>query len=287
MFTPQSRNAMRKFISTDKNYGSLMDSFHVPEKLRAEISKPEVSGAVSAKTKKADADVAVAEKDDSEIKKYYTLNETGNIMISSTVKDSKDISEDVQNAFKKVIVFFTAWTAALSKKEKTLYDAEAITNIIEQSGFFVRVHKEERTFNYISASGTLNTAIIGSVLSGFSAMGGALKIAQTVVGSMGAQLAVSASHGESTKKIGHLLFICENLMGMPIVNVVLLNTTAKESETVTKSNCHSSVNKNMSMTYRQDAFLFADPTYINQFSDEFKTNPDFEKLIDQLASYIK
>lgn len=265
MFTEKSKSALKEFITADEKYLSYLSQKAPKESLlRASISD-----------------------EDGEIKKYYTLNNSGNIMISSTVENEANISADVKSVFQKVIVFFGAWTSALNKAGKTLYDADAITSMIEGSGYFVRVHQEERTFNYTSAQGTLNTAIIGSILSGFSAMGSALKIAQNVVGAMGNEISISLSRGENTKKIGHLLFICENLMGMPIINVALLNTTARESETVSKSNCHTTVQKTMAMTYRQDLFLFVDPTYINKFSQDFETNPDYDALIEKLVSYIK
>ena len=98
--------------------------------------------------------------EDGEIEKYYTLNQTGNLMISSTVKNEIEISKDVKEVFQKVIVFFSAWTVALSQKGKTLFDAEAITSIIENSGFFIRIHQEDRTFKYTALEGTLNLAII-------------------------------------------------------------------------------------------------------------------------------
>ncbi len=265
MFTKESNSALLKYISSDDMYQSFLTKKVTNRELKS---------------------TALTEED-GEIKKYYTLNQTGNIMISSTVENESDISDDVKSVFQKVIVFFGAWTSALSKAGKTLYDADAITSIIEKSGYFVRVHQEERTFDYSSTQGTLNTAIISNILSGFSAMGSALQIAQSVVGAMGNEISVAVSKGEKTKKIGHLLFICENLMGMPIINVSLLNTTAKESETVTKSNCHSTVQKKLNMTYRQDSFLFVDPSYINKFTEDFESNPDYDALIDKLAGYVE
>ncbi len=263
MLTKESDLALKDFISKDDLYISRSKKV-TPSPLKAE---------------------ALTDGGE-EIRKYYTLNQTGNIMISSTAGDEKEISEDVKSIFMKVASFFAVWTAALEKKDRTLYDAEAITSIIERTGLFVRIHQEERTFDYTSAQGTLNTAIIGSILSGFSAMGSALEIAQAVVGRIGDEISVAVSRGENSRRIGHLLFICENLMGMPIVSVSLLNTTAKESETVSSSNCHSTVRKTLSMTYRQDSFLFVDPTYIDKFTEDFESNPDYEALIDKLADYL-
>lgn len=236
---------------------------------------------------KADAVVEDA-ADTGEIKKYYTLNQTGNIMISSTVNNENDLSADAKEVFQKAIVFFGAWTAALEKKNKSLYDYDSITKMITSSGFFVHVHEEDRDFESGAISLTLDTAILGSVMSGFASMGGtsALALAQTVIGNMGKQLTLAASSNQEEKKIAHLLFVCENLMGMPILNVLLFNTTAKQSETVTSSNCHKSVTKKVSMKYHQDTFMFVDPNYISKFTTAFESSPDYEALVDKLAGYL-
>jgi len=263
MFTAASRTAIDDFILKDDKYRT-----------------------VAARLKAAPALQAGA--DTGEIQKYYTLNQTGNIMVSSTVSNEKDLSDDVKALFQKTIVFFGAWAAALEQKKKSLYDYEAIATMINKSGFFVRVHEEDRTFESGSTSLTLDTAILGSVLSGVASMGGttALSIAQTVIGSMGSQLKLAASSKQETKKIAHLLFVCENLMGMPILNVLLFNTSAKQSETVTSSNCHKTVSTKVSMAYHQDTFMFVDPTYIDKFSTAFQSNPDYDALIKRLADYL-
>lgn len=266
MFTASSRAAIDDFVLKSDKYRPL-----IPEAMLL----------------KADA-AAPGAADTGEIKKYFTLNQTGNIMVSSTVDSEKDLSDDVKAVFQKTIVFFGAWTAALEKKQKSLYDYDAITKMITKSGFFARVHQEDRDFESGSASLTLDTAILGSVLSGFASMGGttALAIAQTVIGNMGSQLQLAVSSKQETKKIAHLLFVCENLMGMPILNVLLFNTTAKQSETVTSSNCHKSVTKKVSMKYHQDTFMFVDPSYIEKFTSAFESNPDYDALIDKLAGYL-
>jgi len=265
MFTPDSRAAIAEYVRRSDKYRSLFP--------RATASDFTVLEAAPG----------------GEIQKYYTLNQTGNIMVSSTVDNEKDLSEDVKAVFQKVVVFFGALAAALTKAGKDLYDYDAIAKIVTSSGLFMRVHEEDRSFQSGSTSLTLDTAILGSVLSGFASMGGttALSIAQTVIGNMGSQLKLAVSSKQEAKKIAHLLFVCENLMGMPIINVLLFNTTAKQSQTVTGSNCHTSVNTSVSMTYHQDTFMFVDPTYIEKFSTAFESNPEYEALIGKLAGYLK
>lgn len=149
------------------------------------------------------------------------------------------------------------------------------------------MHQEDRPFDYSSHDLTLNTAIITGVLGGISAGGTAMQIAQNTISSLGGAITASVSDTSSDKKVANLLFVCESLMGMPIVTIQLFMVDAKETESVAKTNCSTYVTQEISFKYHQNTYLFVDPVYINQFTDEFKSNPNFEKLIDSLASKIK
>lgn len=222
-----------------------------------------------------------------EIKKYYTFNETGNVMVSSTVADEKDIQPAVLQVFQKASVFLLMMTAALNKKGKTLYDYEAWNDIIAGSGKFVAMHEEDRTFDYASKEFTLNTAIISAALGSISPMGGALQIAQKVIDSLGGQLRIASSDTKTSKKIAHMLLVCENLMGMPLVNVSLFYVDSKEAQTVSKSNCHGYVSTAVNFKYHQQDYMFVDPDYINKYAKEFTKDPEQDKLIDEFAGLIK
>lgn len=275
MFYPGFERKLLNFVTTNESYKSRYAE--LPSVADDSLELFEVGAG------EVGADTSTTEE---EIKKYYTFNQTGNIMISSTAADEKDISPEVKKVFQKTIVFFGAWTAALSKAGKNLYDYEAIGAIIGKSGFFVKMHQEDRTFDYSSTQLTLNTAIIKNVLGGIDTIGGALSIAQKVVDSLGSELRVATEKSETTKKIAHLLFVCENLLGLPIVNISIFYTSAKEASFVTETNCHETVQKTINFQYHQDDYMFVDPDYINQFSDDFKANPEYEKLIEQLTKYI-
>jgi hypothetical protein len=221
-----------------------------------------------------------------QIKKYFTFNQTGNIMVSSTTPDEAAMDPDVKKVFQKVIVFFGAITAAMSQKGKTLYDYAAMQEVIGKSGLFIAMHQEDRNFSYSSHELTLDTAIISGILGSVSGVGGAMAIAQQVLSNIGSTIQVSAESTSSDKRVGHLLFVCENLMGMPIVTIQLFNVDAKECETVAKSNCSTYVSTSVDFKYHQDTYMFVDPEYITQFTDEFQENPDYKKLIDKLSQTI-
>ena len=175
MFYPGYLDRVHEFVRTNSTYAGKLGSKMVTK-------APKVSRLLAADAGPGD--------DSGQIKIYFIFNQTGNIMIASTTPNEKEIDPSVKAVFQKVIVFFGAWTAALAKKGKDLYDADALSQIIGASGFFVRMHEEDRSFNYSSTQLTLDTAIITSALGAVGGIGGALAIAEKVVGSLGSQLLV-------------------------------------------------------------------------------------------------
>lgn len=227
------------------------------------------------------------ERVEREIQKFYTFNQTGNVMISSTEPEGTDLQPAVKTLFQKASVFLQTMTAALTKKGKTLYDYDAYDDIISGSGLFVAMHEEDRTFDYASKELTLNTAIISAVLGSVSPAGGALKIAQKVIDSLGGQLRIASKDVKASKKIAHMLLVCENLMGMPLANISLFYVDSKEAQTVSESNCHGYVASRVSFKYHQKDYMFVDPDYINKYAKDFSRNPEQEKLIDEFVALIK
>ncbi len=94
-------------------------------------------------------------------KKYYVFNETGNIMMASTSEQSETIKKSVRDVFAEVSVFFAAMTKAISTTVNpnatnpegafySLYDYQALSNVIDGSGLFVHVTEED--INYYTES---------------------------------------------------------------------------------------------------------------------------------------
>jgi hypothetical protein len=222
---------------------------------------------------------------DEELKKYYTFDELGHIMVATTEQNHDVIDPELKNVMEKVVVFFGAWTAALTKAGKTLFDFDAINKIIGASGFFINVQKEERSFSSSSTSVSLDTTIIQDVLSG-GISGGGLAIAQRTLAAIGKQIKADYSDQHTDKEICHLLFVVESLLGTPIVSLSLFHTKLKEMSWVTTTNCSSVSHKEVNFAFSGDDYLFVDPEYINKYSPEFKANPEYEELIQKLVDYI-
>lgn len=221
-----------------------------------------------------------------EIKKYYTFDQTGHIMISSTVKDETQMDPAVKDVFQKAIVFFSAWSAAVAKAEKTLYDYDAISAIINKSGYFVNMGLQDREFNYTSHGITLGTSIISDALGAVNAGASSMEVAQKILSGLGGQLRVSSQETQSTKKIAQLMFVCQNLMGIPIVSVSLFYIQKSETLSVVSSNCSTSTTDNINFKYHQEDFMFVDPDLLKKCSTDFVQTQEYMDLINKLASYV-
>lgn len=221
-----------------------------------------------------------------EIKKYFTFDETGHIMISSTVEQEKDMDPGVREVFQKAIVFFGAWTAAIASKQKTLYDYDAVSGIIGASGYFVNMATEDRTFNYTSHEMSIGNSIIADALGSIASGGSAMKIAQNIVQGLGGQLRISSEHEDKHQKIAQLMFVCQNLMGMPIVNVSLYYIQRDETVDVSKTDCSSSTTDTINFKYHKQDFMFVDPTLLEKYSKDFSQSKEYQDLIKKLADLI-
>lgn len=226
----------------------------------------------------------VADRAGGEIPKYYAFDEKGHVLFAST--SDGEAGQDVKNVFTKVICFFAGMTKALARKDKTLFDYVAVNEVISNSGVFIALGKEKRTFNSESTSASLNTTIIQNVL-GSSITGGGMKIAQNVLASLGGQIAASYEKSDTKKEIAHLLFICESIMGIPMVSVSLYHTNLEQHSWVAKTNCSTVSRSTINFNYESDDYMFVDPQFIDKFTPEFQHSEAYDRFIEELAKSIK
>lgn len=236
------------------------------------------------------------------IAKYFVFNETGNILIASTVDGKTAISQAAQDLFQEVSVFFAALTKALSKTPRdgvsnptnfmdyyTLYDYEPMEAIIQQSGMFITMNREDYIFTESAGSATFNTDLIASVL-GFAVTDGADIAALTnVLRSMGKQAVVSYNRTGKHTKMGHLTFICEYLLGMPMVSVEYYSIDEDQvSMVVNVGPCISTTTQSINLAIHKDTFMFVPPAWIAKYSGDLGSvadNAQFQQLVSELAAY--
>lgn len=230
-----------------------------------------------------DANVAVP--------KYFTFNETGNIMLSTTVKESNQISPSSMDMFEEVAVFFAAMTKALQDKSKDLYDYQALDDIVRGSRLFIQVDEETYNFKSQSAGATFNTELIAAVLGIAATDGAALVFAQKLLHTLGKEATIEASKSQGEDKVGHLLFVCEYLMGMPLVSALLFEIDSKmASAAFTAGPCVKGGGKTQEIRFQKSTYMFVPPKILRLYSgDLVSTDSDqsYSKLVQELAGYIK
>ena len=229
-------------------------------------------------------------KENTAIPKYYTFNETGNIMIATTFKDSGAINSAAMDMFEEVAVFFAAMTKAMQDKKKDLYDYDALHAIVTHSGMFIDVDQEDYTYKQISTSMSFNTQFISAVLGIAATDGAAIVFAQKLLQTLGKQVDISVRAGKSEDKVGHLLFVCEYLMGLPLVSAQLFEIDTKTAHAAFKAGpCASGKSYNQAIKFNKATYMFVLPKFLRQYSADLAsvgTDADFGQLVSELEEAI-
>ena len=237
------------------------------------------------------------------VTKRYVFNETGNIMVASTVNGGDAITQAAEDLFQEVAVFFAALTKAVTSTPKpgtkapfsfldyySLYDYEPIEAVVQRSGMFVTVEREDYTFHSAAGNADFNLELIESII-GFAVTDGAAVVALTnVLRSLGKRAAVSWNRTGKASKMGHLTFVCEYLMGMPLVNVAYYYLDESMVETVVHVGpCVSVAETSIDLAIHKDTFMFVPPAWIKKYSgdlDSVLATREFEQFVSELKSYI-
>lgn len=223
-----------------------------------------------------------------EIPRYFTFNETGNIMLSSTEPNGKNMNQASIDEFNEVAVFFAAMTKSMEDAGcQDLYDYKALDQIVNGSGLFVHVYEQDFKFTQSSASVTFNTDLVAALL-GIAATDGAdILIAQTVLAGMGKSATVGGSHMKSSDKVGHLLFVCEYLMGMPLVTAQFYYVDKSVAASAWSAGaCLHGKTYHESIEIHRDSFMFVPPKFIKEYSKDLVQAHD-EKAFGQLVKYLE
>jgi hypothetical protein len=232
-------------------------------------------------------------------KKTFVFNQTGNIMVSTTQDPSLPVSGNVMDVFNEVSVFFAAMAKAITstinpldpnKQPYSIFNYDALEKVINGSGCFVEITKE--VVNYtsnsfgMSFSKDLLTALLG--LPGT----GAMAFAASLVASVGDEgLKISADKSSSSSKAGSIVFVCEYLMGMPIVTATCLYTDS--STVVTAVNigpCVKTSSIQTKMDIYKDVYYFVTPSLIKKYAPDLDTligNSEYGEFISFLEAILQ
>ena len=226
-----------------------------------------------------------------EVKKGFVFNETGNIMMATTDMDSAEIEKSVRDVFAEVSVFFGAMTKAMDQKDKSLFDYEALDAIISNSGCFVKVTSETVKYNTSSTGVLFSTEFIESLL-GIATGTARLPFANAMLGAIGQQASVgfSSSNSSSSSQIGNIIFICEYLLGMPVISAVVAYTDVSTAKSTWHAGpCASGTQMNSKFDFNKDTYMFVTPQFIKQYSGDLiagMDDPQFEELTKKMTGYL-
>ncbi|ENY0881415.1 Zygote formation protein zyg1 [Enterobacter hormaechei] len=175
-------------------------------------------------------------------------------------------------------------TAGLNACEKSLFDYDTWRSVIGKSGFFVEVQKTRNMMTIKNSGVTVNTQIVQQLLPGLTS-GSAMEIAKGVLSAVNGEF--QASERAEEAKIGHLLFICEELFGAPSVTVRLFFASKKSHSTFTNSPCHKSVSTTFEQLQEANTYLFVSPESIAEYAKRFTEQPEeYLNLIERFKEMI-
>jgi hypothetical protein len=237
--------------------------------------------------------------------KSFVFNETGNIMMASTDSKSDTIQQSVRDVFNEVSVFFAAMTKAISQTINphgtrdasgklpyySLYNYDALESIIDGSGYFVHITQEDIQYKTESVGVNFSKELFEAVL-GLASGSGALAFASAMIASMGKEgLNIESQTESRTNKVGNIVFVCEYLLGMPIVSALVITVEDKlAAQQLKVGPCFSTSKKSTEIVAHKDAYMFVTPTFIRQFAKDLATganDPSYLSLIMALQSLVE
>jgi hypothetical protein len=229
--------------------------------------------------------------------KYYVFNQTGNIMMSTTSVSDDTITQQVRDVFNEVSVFFAAMTKAITNtinpttgQPYSIYNYNALSSIIGGSGLFVHVTEEDVSYDTKTVSVSFSQELVEAVL-GLPTGAGELAFASAMVSSAGKEgITLSAHYSNDDNKVANITFVCEYLMGMPVVSVIVLYTTTDMVEATIKIGpCISAGGSSTVIQMHKDTYMFVTPTFIKQYAgdlDSVTNTPAYIEFVSYLESML-
>ncbi len=237
--------------------------------------------------------------------KRYVFNETGNIMLSTTDDKSDTIQQSVRDVFAEVSVFFAAMTKAISQSINplgtkdadgnlpyySLYNYDALSAVIDGSGYFVHVNEEDVSYTTNSWGMTFSKELFEAIL-GLATGSGALGFASAMINSIGKEgLNISGQSSSKTSKVANIIFVCEYLLGMPVISTLIVTSDAKSAaQQFQFGPCFKEQSSSTTIVVHKDTYMFVTPAFIKQYAGDLSSimnDPAYLKLIMELQSLVE
>ncbi len=248
--------------------------------------------------------------------KYFTASETGNIIVTSTSNSNLPFSSQMQQLFSEVSVFFAGMARAITNtinpsnnKPYSLYNYNAISKVITESGLFVKVLEEQITSSStdsLDISAQFVEAVFGIFDDAISPDLNAIKsvnskqkknpksvnskwkdLANTILSSMKTESAsISIGHSTQDTKVANIFFYCENLVGIPSITATVISMDANEY------NQHILPIKrgHTQLTMQKDTYLFIPPSFISKYAADLgavESDPEYINFVNWIQGMLK
>lgn len=212
----------------------------------------------------------------------FRLNRTGNILYATT---NPELQQETRYLFDSVTVLFSAMTKALSLTNKDLFSRTAWKKMIERSGFFAAVQQFHQTIENTETNVAINTQVVSRMIPGIVQGGPSMTIAKSVMGVIDGKYRVASS--EEKSEMAHVLFICEEIFGAPLVTVRIFNfdehTVVNEAEV----SCGSATVNTFKLNLTADSYLFVSPEVIQRHAGRLTEQSEaYNLLVKDLAGHI-
>lgn len=232
--------------------------------------------------------------------KRYVFNETGNIMLATTDDDNATIQQSVRDVFAEVAVFFAAMTKAISdtpnpddhNKPYSIYNYLALQKVIDGSGLFIHVTEEDVVHKSNSFGADFSKELVESLL-GLATGDGEMSFASAMVASMGDEakkIHVGGKSSHTHGKVANIVFVCEHLLGMPIVSaIVCYADTERNKETITAGPCFSATHVKSKTHVHKDTYMFVTPSFIKEYAGDLegvRNDAAYNNFVDYLKATL-
>ncbi|NEO52943.1 MAG: hypothetical protein F6K54_07550 [Okeania sp. SIO3B5] len=230
-------------------------------------------------------------------KKYYVFNETGNIMFVTTLESNEAIEQSARSLFNEVSVFFAGMTRAIQQtinpttnKPYSLYNYNALSAIISGSGLFVHIQEEDVMYSTNSVGVTFSTGLIEALI-GIAFAESEIGFARGLIASIGQEaITLSTSTSKTDSKAASIIFVCEYLLGMPLVSAIVVYVDCLENEREIKIGpCFQASSTNTEWKLHKDTYLFVSPSFIKQYAGDLESvnsDPQYLEMIHWLQDLV-
>ncbi len=120
---------------------------------------------------------------------------------------------------------------------------------------------------------------------------GELSFAQAMVSSMGsAGLKIGQQSSKSKSTVANIVFVCEYLLGMPVVSAIVANIEIDRSKQQFKLGpCFNESSSSYTWKIHKDVYMFVTPDFIRKYSGDLmtvETDPDYKRFVAYLKGLL-